>query len=170
MHCVIYAGRMRNLLTPFVAFLLFKDLNNNGLVQYTEFLAAAIEGQSKIEEERIAEAFDQLDADSSGKISRVELLSFLGKDANREEIDGILTEWDTDNDGMSKKILACFYVNSFPGLTVSFVVSFNEFKAMFRNNASSKKQQLFGVDEDGGEEEGTLVGLDAKIPGGKYDE
>eukprot|EP00980_Cylindrotheca_fusiformis_P022242 scaffold9153_cov121-Cylindrotheca_fusiformis.AAC.6 len=123
------------------------DLNNNGLVQYTEFLASAIEGQSKIEEERIAEAFDQLDADSSGKISKVELLSFLGKDAHVEEIDEILTEWDTDKDGM---------------------ISFDEFKAMFRKNSSTRKQQLFGAGDDVDEGE-NLVGLDAKIPGGKYD-
>lgn len=76
-------------------------MNNNGLVQYTEFLASAIEGQSKIEEERIAEAFDQLDADNSGKISKVELLSFLGKDSDVKEADEMLTEWDTDHDGMS---------------------------------------------------------------------
>ena len=78
------------------------DMDNNGMVQYTEFIASTIEAQSKIEEERIAEAFDQLDEDNSGKISKQELLSFLGNDARVEEVDEMLTEWDEDNDGMSK--------------------------------------------------------------------
>jgi calcium-dependent protein kinase len=56
------------------------DINNNGDIQYTEFLAAALEGQSFIEEARIAEAFDRLDSDGNGQISRANLINFLGKD------------------------------------------------------------------------------------------
>lgn len=51
----------------------------------------------------------------------------------------------------------------------SSLVSFDEFKAMFRKNANSKKEQLFDAGDDGAEDAGNLVGLDAKIPGGKYD-
>lgn len=51
----------------------------------------------------------------------------------------------------------------------SALVSFDEFKAMFRKNANSNKKLLFDAGDDGAENEGNLVGLDAKIPGGKYD-
>jgi calcium-dependent protein kinase len=40
--------------------------NQNGLINYTEFLAATIEAQGYIEEDRIAEAFDRLDTDEVG--------------------------------------------------------------------------------------------------------
>jgi hypothetical protein len=36
-----------------------KDLNRNGIIMYTEFLAATIEACGRIEEDRIAEAFDR---------------------------------------------------------------------------------------------------------------
>jgi Ca2+-binding EF-hand superfamily protein len=39
-----------------------------------------LRGQSFIEEERIAEAFDRLDSDGNGQISRANLINFLGKD------------------------------------------------------------------------------------------
>jgi hypothetical protein len=41
------------------SFLLIKDLNRNGFIMYTEFLAATIEACGRIEEDRIAEAFDR---------------------------------------------------------------------------------------------------------------
>lgn len=41
----------------------------NGIIQYTEFLAATLEALGMIEEERLAEAFDRLDSDDSGYIS-----------------------------------------------------------------------------------------------------
>jgi serine/threonine protein kinase len=78
------------------------DIDNNGMIEYTEFIASTIEAYGKIEEERIAEAFDQLDEDSSGRISRANLLRFLGQDARTEEVDEMLYEWDENKDGMSK--------------------------------------------------------------------
>ena len=86
------------------------DVNHSGKVEYTEFLASAIETYGLVEEERIAEAFDQLDVDNSGTISRAELISFLGRDADGDEVSGILREWDRDNDGMSK-IYHCFVLH-----------------------------------------------------------
>jgi calcium-dependent protein kinase len=43
-----------------------KDVNKNHVITYTEFLAAVLEMQGKIEEYRLAEAFDQIDCDDSG--------------------------------------------------------------------------------------------------------
>lgn len=69
---------------------------------YTEFLAAALEVQGHIEEERLAEAFDRLDSDDSGFISRQNLRDFLGKEGTTERIDKIIEEGDKDHDGQSK--------------------------------------------------------------------
>jgi calcium-dependent protein kinase len=41
-------------------------VNKNNAINYTEFLAAALETQGAIEEHRLAEAFDLLDTDDSG--------------------------------------------------------------------------------------------------------
>jgi Ca2+-binding EF-hand superfamily protein len=43
-----------------------QDLNQNGKINYTEFLAATIDAHGYIEEDRIAEAFDKLDIDGTG--------------------------------------------------------------------------------------------------------
>ena len=46
-----------------------QDLSGTGHLKYTEFLAATIESTDLVTEERLAEAFDRLDADDSGYIS-----------------------------------------------------------------------------------------------------
>ena len=51
-----------------------KDVNDNGLIDYIEFLAATIETQGQIEEERLHDAFDRFDQDESGYIDK--LVSF----------------------------------------------------------------------------------------------
>lgn len=55
-----------------------------------------------IEEERIAEAFDRLDCDSTGSISRENLITFLGRDAALQDVDQLMEEWDTNKDGKRK--------------------------------------------------------------------
>jgi hypothetical protein len=53
-----------------------------------------------------------------------------------------------------------------------FVVSFPEFRDNFRRTTGSLKQMIYdpvGEDESDTEGEGELLGLDAKIPGGKFD-
>lgn len=57
---------------------------------------------SHIEEERVAEAFDRLDCDENGFISRQNLRDFLGKGATAERIDELIKDADSDNDGQSK--------------------------------------------------------------------
>lgn len=112
-------------------FVCHQDVNKNGHIMYTEFLAAALEAQGcvetvlgleglssgcleffltivslvgcrHIEEERVAEAFDRLDSDDSGFISRQNLRDFLGVEGTNERIDQIIKEGDKDNDGQSK--------------------------------------------------------------------
>lgn len=81
-----------------------QDVDKDGEVEYTEFIAATLEARGNIEEERIAEAFDRLDTDQSGFISRRELAQFLGTTATSKEVDEILQEADTNNDGQCKSI------------------------------------------------------------------
>ena len=69
---------------------------------YTEFLAAALAAQANIEEERIAEAFDRLDSDDSGFISKQNLKDFLGQDSTWKDVEAIIMKADTDKDGKSK--------------------------------------------------------------------
>ena len=45
------------------------------------------------------------------------------------------------------------------------IVSFVEFKKMFSKNTSQLKSEVFGA--DGGNDDTNLIGLDAKIPGGR---
>lgn len=78
------------------------DVNKNGCIMYTEFIAATLEAHGHIEEERIAEAFDRLDADDSGYISKKNLRDFLGKDLTSKQIDDIIKSADTDQDGQCK--------------------------------------------------------------------
>lgn len=58
------------------------DDDHDGYLHYTEFLAATLETDGKeVTDDRLAEAFDQLDMDDSGFISRENLVEFLGKDS-----------------------------------------------------------------------------------------
>jgi Ca2+-binding EF-hand superfamily protein len=52
-------------------------VNKNNVITYTEFLAAVLEMHGKVEEYRFAEAFDQLDCDSSGYSKYWFLVLFL---------------------------------------------------------------------------------------------
>jgi Ca2+-binding EF-hand superfamily protein len=78
------------------------DVNKNGTVSYTEFLAAVLEARSNIDEERVADAFDRLDSDDTGYISKQDLASLLGRDKDSEDVQRLIREADTDQDGQSK--------------------------------------------------------------------
>ncbi|KAL7559060.1 hypothetical protein ACA910_018415 [Epithemia clementina (nom. ined.)] len=60
------------------------NVNRNKVINYTEFLAASLEALGPIEEFRLAEAFDLMDLDDSGLISRENLRQLLG-DLARDE-------------------------------------------------------------------------------------
>ncbi len=46
------------------------DVDDNGIIYYNEFLASTLETRGRIAEVRLAEAFDRLDSDGSGFISK----------------------------------------------------------------------------------------------------
>ena len=160
---------------------------------YTEFLAATLEAHGHIEEERIADAFDRLDSDDSGYISKENLKEFLGDTATDKEIEEIIAEVDIDNDGQRKLLLSlvllllveCFLaslgqlplslaLSHSPPFGCSYfsdTVSYKEFLGLFRKKHRNKLFQIAHLDSSVSEKEGDaqLVGLEAKIPGGKYD-
>lgn len=97
------------------------DLDQTGLIHYSEFLAATIEANGEIDEERLAEAFDRLDSDSDGYITVENLHDFLGDEIPKEYLDAIIDEAD---------------------LTHDHRISYDGFLAMFYNDdTDSRKQQ-----------------------------
>jgi len=80
---------------------LFKsvDYGADGEIYYLEFLAATLEAHGRITEERLADAFDRIDSDDSGVISKENLSELLGKDYSEEKIELMLKETDLDGDG-----------------------------------------------------------------------
>jgi hypothetical protein len=67
-------------------------VNNDGNINYTEFLAATLECNGRIEQHRLAEAFDQLDNDCSGDINRDDLRMILGPTPTDAYIDTVIAE------------------------------------------------------------------------------
>jgi hypothetical protein len=124
-----------------------QDVNKNGNIMYTEFLAATIEAHGHIEEDRIAEAFDRLDADDTGFISKKNLRQVLGKDCTAEQIDAIMKSADKNDDGQ---------------------ISYKEFLEAFRKETEAMADNIALVEKPSDSDE-ELVGLEAKIPGGRYD-
>ena len=82
------------------------DLDGSGQIDYTEFLAATIEARGVIVEERLAEAFDQIDVDDSGYISKEDLKEFLQQSSlGRGVSDGYLGEIIEESDVSKHGIL-----------------------------------------------------------------
>lgn len=75
------------------------DVHGNQKIMFTEFIAATIEARGLIAEDRIAEAFDRLDSDDSGYITKKNLKDFLGDEMSDSEIKEIMNEVDADKDG-----------------------------------------------------------------------
>ena len=74
------------------------DANKEGTVSYIEFLAATLEAHGRIEEDRLAEAFDRIDSDDTGYISRKNLEAMMGKEYTEERVNKLLAECDLDGD------------------------------------------------------------------------
>lgn len=76
------------------------DTNQSGSVNYTEFIAAAMDPNIYLKEDRLYEAFKVFDRDNSGKISFNEIKEILkGEDFEIGNIKNILQEFDSNNDG-----------------------------------------------------------------------
>jgi len=81
------------------------DLDGSGCIEYTEFLAATLEAHCVIVEERLAEAFDQIDTFDSGYITKENLKDilqqgFLGRNLTDDYLHEIIEEVDLSRDGL----------------------------------------------------------------------
>lgn len=74
------------------------DIDGTGTVHYCEFLAATLESQGAIDEDRIAEAFDRIDSDDTGYITVSDLQDFLGDEIPTDYLEDIIEEADLKGD------------------------------------------------------------------------
>lgn len=78
------------------------DTNQSGVIDYTEFLAAALDKSMYLDETALAQAFNQFDVDGDGKISEQEVEASMA-DADDEETrhlaHNIVCQNDDDGDG-----------------------------------------------------------------------
>lgn len=78
------------------------DIDLNGLIDYSEFITAAIDWQKHLSHEMLESAFKAYDTDNNGKISLYELKEFLGN--GQSEIDDVwiqlLEDADSNGDGV----------------------------------------------------------------------
>lgn len=80
---------------------LFKNLDtdNDNEIEYTEFLAAALQGRVKVHEDLLRKTFQRFDIDGTGKISLDNLKNVLGPQFEGHELRELIQEADTNNDG-----------------------------------------------------------------------
>ena len=72
------------------------DINHDHTINYTEFLAATLETKGKIDDYRIAEAFEQLDCDNKGFITREDICNILGTSGTEIYVDKLMLEVDSE--------------------------------------------------------------------------
>ena len=77
------------------------DTDKNGQIGYTEFLASIISERTYLNEERLYEAFVNLDKNGSGKISKDEIKTVIMKNnANDNCVEKIIEKVDKNGDGV----------------------------------------------------------------------
>lgn len=78
------------------------DSNNNGYIDYTEFIAGCLQSYNYLQETHLKSAFTYFDKDGSGTISKDELRACLQNEdftMSDELIDSLLNEADKNGDG-----------------------------------------------------------------------
>lgn len=107
------------------------DTNNNGLVEFSEFVSLMapelLSEKSPYSEEQLKQLFKMFDRDGNGYITAAELahsMAKLGHALTAEELTGMIKEADTDGDGMisfeefSNAITSAAFDNSWGWLMV----------------------------------------------------
>jgi calcium-dependent protein kinase len=99
------------------------DINQNGQIMYTEFIAATLEAQGQLDEDRIAEAFDRLDTDDTGFISKENIKDFLSDtDATMENIEHMIQGANKDHCGQGT---ISIYLDLSLSLSLSLLISYS---------------------------------------------
>ena len=76
------------------------DVDRNGKIDYTEFIAGTLQRANYLRNDRLLEAFLNFDKDKSGKISKEELLSAIkGEKIQEKEIEKFIQAVDKNHDG-----------------------------------------------------------------------
>jgi calcium-dependent protein kinase len=76
------------------------DTNKSGRIEYTQLISALIEQQTYLKDEKLKEAFDNLDKDKNGKISNDEFVEFLKLQKKDEKvIENYVKQFDLNGDG-----------------------------------------------------------------------
>ena len=83
-------------------------------------MAATIEAHGSLNEEQLAEAFDQMDSDDSGFITEKDLVDLLGKNVKKSYVEAIIDEADRTQDHQ---------------------ISYEEFLAMWGNEEEETKRK-----------------------------
>jgi calcium-dependent protein kinase len=76
------------------------DQDHSSTITYTEYLAACVDEKRFVDDARIVDAFNRLDADQSGVISKQNLRTLFGSGCKEEAIDRMLKDADFNNDGI----------------------------------------------------------------------
>lgn len=75
------------------------DHDRSGQIHFAEFLAALVEGEGLVTEERLADAFDRIDHEGKGYISHENLKKILGENYFKETVDRMIEEGDFKKNG-----------------------------------------------------------------------
>jgi calcium-dependent protein kinase len=104
------------------------DMDHNGTVEYSEFVAALLSTQGKLVEDVIWHAFDIFDENGDGQISLDELRAMMSEDGpltamlpDGKKVDEVLADIDTSRDG---------------------VISFSEFRDYIMQGTNNSSDQL----------------------------
>lgn len=75
------------------------DIDQNGYIDYSEFLMEVMSNDIEVSKINLRKAFNALDKDGNGKISKIELYEALETISDRSSINKILMEIDINGDG-----------------------------------------------------------------------
>ena len=76
------------------------DQDHTGKIKWTEFIASCVQEKTFLEEDRIYDAFNKLDVDHTGFISKDNLKQILGSDVDDAAVERIIQEADFAQDGV----------------------------------------------------------------------
>mmetsp|Transcript_9662 Transcript_9662/g.19332 ORF Transcript_9662/g.19332 Transcript_9662/m.19332 type:complete len:465 (-) Transcript_9662:196-1590(-) len=76
------------------------DTNNDDEIDYSEFLAAALQGRVKVHEDVLRKTFHRFDAHETGQITASDLRQILGDHFEGVDVSELIREADTTGDGM----------------------------------------------------------------------
>ena len=74
------------------------DADQNGLIEYSEFLTACMNWSKTLSLEKLEAAFDSFDQDGNGNIDLEEIKTMLGSDMNDGQLLDLVIEADKNGD------------------------------------------------------------------------